>query len=104
RAESVPPFSFLLQSELPLLRPDRGCLPLRVWRAPLVPVASAVADIVLRSLPCRGAMPTNLPPCAEASQLRRSQSSSASPRRAPGSAHKDDSTCPASGTFPPRSL
>src|SRR5204863_9447412 len=27
RAESVPPFSFLLQSELPLLRQDRGCLP-----------------------------------------------------------------------------
>src|SRR6266849_3343594 len=67
-------------------------------------VASAAADIVLRSLPCWGAMPANLPPCAGASQPRRSQSSSASPRRAPGSVHKDDSTCPASGTFPPRSL
>src|SRR5438477_10811665 len=49
-------------------------------------------------------MPTSPPLFAEASQLRRSQSSSASPRRAPGSVRKDDSACPANGKSPPRSL
>src|SRR5437773_3980564 len=89
-AESVPPFSFLLRRALPLPHRGRGCLPPRVWRAPLAPVASAAADIVLRSLPYWGAMPTNLPLCAGASQPRHSQSSSASPRRALAPARRDD--------------
>src|SRR5207237_10477528 len=50
RAESVPPFSFLLQSELPLSRQDRGCLPPPAWRVLLLPIASGSEGIVLRSI------------------------------------------------------
>src|SRR5258708_2224921 len=90
RAESVPPFSFLLQSELPLLRQDRGCLPPLVWRVLLLPTASGVEDTALRSPLCVDATPASLPLCARVSQPRPCQSNSASQHPAPAQARRDD--------------
>src|SRR5580704_17282089 len=50
RAESAPPFSFLLQSEPPLSHQDRGCLPPPAWQEPVAQVAPVAEDSVLRSL------------------------------------------------------
>src|SRR5258708_28823262 len=87
RAESVPPFSFLLQSELPLLRQDRGCLPPLALRVLLLPIAPGAKGTAFRSPPCADAPPASLPLCARVSQPHPYQSSSASQHPAPAPAH-----------------
>src|ERR1700733_5301356 len=90
RAESAPPFSFLLQSELPLLRQDRGCLPPLAWRVLLLPIASGAEGTALRSPLCVDATPASLPLFARVSQPLPGQSSSASQHPAPEQARRDD--------------
>src|SRR5580704_4006367 len=90
RAESVPPFSFLLQSELPLSRQDRGCLPPLALRALLLPTASGAEGTALRSPLCADASPASLPLCARVSQPHPCQSNSASQHPAPAPARRDD--------------